>query len=93
MDSDDDDTDTNSNKGKIGLDHEQFENTRDSYEANDNLDYFLAHFYEKHVGNVSHMNDNQRKIWNEAISLMGTIGEIKSDDGVLYKAGGYCKKQ
>ena len=81
------------NKGKNGLDHEDYVVARESFELAGKLDYFLAHFYEKHVGNVSHMKDNQRKIWNKAIALMDTIGEIKSGDGVLYKAGGYCKKQ
>jgi hypothetical protein len=80
------------NKGKNGLDHSEFKMTRESFKVAGKLDYFEAHFYEKNVGNVTHMSDNQRVIWDKAIAMMDTIGEIKDTKGQVYKASGYCKK-
>ena len=81
-----------SNKGKNGLNHEEFVTTRESFKAVGKLSYFEAHFYEKNAGNVTHMTDNQRKIWDKSMALLDTIGEVKDSKGQLYKASGYCKK-
>mgnify|MGYP003154054320 CR=1 FL=1 len=80
------------NKGKNGLDHSEYTSTKEAFKVAGKIKYFEAHFYEKNVGNVTHMKDNQRKIWDEAIALMDTIGEVKDSKGQVYKASGYCKK-